>query len=137
MAVVTAWCFATHDGADGALDAVLDSQVGLYDAAVLSWPPGLDSTSARLPGRGAGGTVLGGAFWGLVIGLPLPSVVACSVAGAVVGLLLGRLTRPVLSDDVVRDARRRIRPGTSLLLLLSDEPPAVPAAKEAAGAGSP
>lgn len=123
MFVVTLWWFSSPSGAGNALDLLDGSPVPLHDAAVVSWSPDRPRPDVRRPGRVLSDVVLAGAFWGLVIGLPvLPPLVASAVGGGV-GLVLACSTRPGLPRDAVRDARRRVKEGTSVLVLLSDGVP--------------
>ncbi|MBB5958506.1 putative membrane protein [Saccharothrix tamanrassetensis] len=120
MAVVTVWWFASPDGAEDALHLLHDRQVPMWDAAVVSWPEDRALPEVRRPGRVVGDAVLGGAFWGLVSGLPLSSPVLGAAVGAGVGLLVACLTRPGLADDTVVGCRRHVTRGSSVLALLSD-----------------
>ncbi|WP_433271095.1 DUF1269 domain-containing protein [Actinosynnema sp. CS-041913] len=120
MAVVTVWWFASPDGAEDALHLLHDRQAELWDAAVVSWPPDYALPEVRRPGRIVGDAVLGGAFWGLITGLPLLAPVLGAVVGAGVGLLVACLTRPGLADGTVLECRRRVTRGSSVLALLTD-----------------
>jgi uncharacterized membrane protein len=121
--VVTLWWFSSPVGAGAALELLLGGPVALHDAAVVSWPPDRSRPDVQRPGRIVGDLVLGGAFCGLVTGLPIMSPLVASAVGAGVGLLMAGTTRPWLPRDAVRDARRRVTAGTSVLVLLSDGVP--------------
>ncbi|NUT95781.1 MAG: DUF1269 domain-containing protein [Saccharothrix sp.] len=136
MAVVTTWWFPAPDGAEDALERLHDHHSALLDAAVVAWFADEALPEVRRPGRVVGDAVLAGAFWGLVTGLPLLAPVLGSVVGAAVGLLVACLTRPGLADDVVRECRRHVTRGSSVLVLLTADEVGEPVLDRLAEAGA-
>ncbi|MBB4966509.1 DUF1269 domain-containing protein [Saccharothrix violaceirubra] len=122
--LVTVWLFRNALGAADALDP-LPGSWGVRDAAVVSWPLGAPSPLVERPGRIVGDTALGGAFWGLLCGLPLAAPMLCAGVGAGVGALVAWTTRPRLPRAIVDTVRGHVGPGRSALVLstrgLSDD----------------
>ena len=68
----------------------------------------------NLVGTGA----LGGAFWGMMIGLVFAAPWLGLVVGAVGGAIGGKLTDIGIDDDFIREVGENIEPGQSALFLL-------------------
>lgn len=119
-AVTTVWRFPTATGARDAVDLLADGRCPVLDAVVLTWRRDRRGPVVRRPGRIVGDAVLAGAFWGLVVGLPLLAPITGAAVGAAIGLLVVGFTRPAVDNRVVRAHRHEVTPGTSVLLLLSD-----------------
>ncbi|WP_440992107.1 DUF1269 domain-containing protein [Haloarchaeobius baliensis] len=68
-----------------------------------------------LVGRGA----LGGAFWGMLVGLLFFAPWLGLVAGAAAGALGGKLTDIGIDDSFIKEVSASIEPGNSALFLLS------------------
>ncbi|MEU5692395.1 DUF1269 domain-containing protein [Actinosynnema sp. NPDC020468] len=123
MATLTIWKFHTADGADGAartLEALAKSQlITVHDAAVVSWPEDRRKPKVRqlrnLVGQGA----LTGAFWGMLVGLLFLAPLLGAAVGAAAGAAGGSLADVGIDDDLVRDLRERVTPGTSALFVLT------------------
>jgi uncharacterized membrane protein len=125
MATLTIWRFGIADGADRAahtLEALARSKlITLHDAAVVSWPENRKKPGVRqlhnLAGRGA----LSGAFWGTLLGLLFLVPLLGAAVGAATGALAGGLTDVGIDDDLVKEIRQRVTPGTSALFVLSSD----------------
>jgi len=70
----------------------------------------------RLTGLGA----LGGAFWGLLIGLILLVPVAGFVVGTVSGAIAGHFAKYGISKEYMNQINAAIQPGQSALFILAD-----------------
>jgi uncharacterized membrane protein len=117
---LSTWTFDTPDGAEAALRTLdrLQTQqlITVDDASVVVWPIGTRRPCTYQAGPATGTAALSGAFWGMVFGqlflLPLVGVPLTGACG---------LDRVGLSDDVLRDIRERVVPGTSALFLLTGD----------------
>jgi uncharacterized membrane protein len=73
MATLSAWKFATADGAASTEQVLLDLQkqqlITVIDAAVVTWSEGKKKPKTRQLHSLAGAGALTGAFWGLLFGL--------------------------------------------------------------------
>jgi uncharacterized membrane protein len=113
--------FDTETGASEMLDTIgrLQKQelITLEDAAVVVRPkegkPKVKQAQS-LVGAGA----LGGAFWGMLIGLLFFAPWLGLVAGAVGGALGGKLTDIGIDDKFIKEVGETIEPGHSALFLL-------------------
>ena len=116
--------FATTHGAEDVVSAIgrlkRKKVVHLDDAAIVtrdgSGKPKIKQAT-HLVGVGA----LGGAFWGLVIGLLFMAPWLGAAVGAAAGSLAGSVADIGVDDDFIRDVGERLRPGTSALFLLVSE----------------
>lgn len=125
MSALTVWKFESTDGAQDALDVLADPQrqqlIQVLDAAVVSWEMGKNKPRTRelRDTRKAG--ALGGGFWGLLFGLIFFIPILGLAIGAATGALIGSMADVGISDDFVRDVRKKVTPGTSALFLLSSD----------------
>jgi uncharacterized membrane protein len=125
MHTVTVWKFDTPHGAEDALNKLdklhHELLIELHDAAVVSWEPGHSKPKTRQLHGSASAGMLGGAFWGLLLGLiffvPILGV-ALGVAG---GALYGSLKEVGISDAFIRDVREKVTPGTSALFAVTSD----------------
>jgi uncharacterized membrane protein len=125
MAVLTIWRFDTASGAQRAvqtLESLARSQlITLHDAAVVWWEEGSRKPRLRqlhnLAGRGA----LTGAFWGMLFGLIFLMPMVGAAIGAAGGAIGGSLADMGIDDDLVRQVRSQVTPGTSALFVLSSD----------------
>ncbi|MEU7530566.1 DUF1269 domain-containing protein [Saccharothrix sp. NPDC042600] len=123
MATLTIWKFDTAEGADHAartLESLAKSRlVAVHDAAVVTWPHDRKKPKIRqlhdLVGRGA----LTGAFWGLLFGLLFLVPFLGAAVGAAAGAAGGKLVDVGIDDDLLREVRDRVVPGTSALFVLT------------------
>lgn len=114
--------FKTEDGAEQMLDTLKRLQkeylITLLDAAVLvrkaDGKPKIRQLH-DLVGAGA----LGGAFWGMLIGLLFLMPWMGLAVGAAAGALGGAFSDIGIDDDFIKQAREKIEPGTSALFLLT------------------
>jgi uncharacterized membrane protein len=125
MSALTVWKFESADGAQEALDVLADLQrqqlIEVLDAAVVSWEVGKMKPRTRelRDTRKAG--ALGGGFWGLLFGLIFFIPILGLAIGAATGALIGSMADVGISDDFIRDVRKKVTPGTSALFLLSSD----------------
>jgi len=113
--------FETESGASEMLDTIgrLQKQelITLEDAAIVVRPengkPKVKQAQS-LVGAGA----LGGAFWGMLIGLLFFAPWLGLVAGAVGGAIGGKLTDIGIDDNFIKEVGDTIEPGHSALFLL-------------------
>jgi len=125
MSALTVWKFESTDGAQDALDVLADMQrqqlIQVLDAAVVSWEVGKKKPRTRdlRDTRKAG--ALGGGFWGLLFGLIFFIPILGLAIGAATGALIGSMADVGISDDFIRDVRKKVTPGTSALFLLSTD----------------
>ncbi len=125
MATLTIWRFGTADGADRAAatleNLAKSALLTLHDAAIVSWPEGHKKPRIRqlhnLAGRGA----LTGAFWGTLLGLLFLVPLLGAAVGAATGAAAAGLSDIGIDDDLVRQVRARVTPGTSALFVLSSD----------------
>jgi uncharacterized membrane protein len=123
MATLTIWRFDSPDGAHHAarrVQSLARSQlISIHDAAVVWWPPDRKRPKLRqlndLKGRGA----LSGAFWGMLFGLIFLMPLVGAAVGAAAGAAGGALSDVGIDDDLIRQIRERLNPGTSALFLLT------------------
>jgi len=125
MSALTVWKFESTDGAQEALDVLADLQrqqlIEVLDAAVVSWEVGKKKPRTRelRDTRKAG--ALSGGFWGLLFGLIFFIPILGLAIGAATGALIGSMADVGISDDFIRDVRKKVTPGTSALFLLSSD----------------
>jgi uncharacterized membrane protein len=113
----------TADQARAALDALEEGEVvGLNDLVVVRRDPD-GKVHMEQHRRHAGTKIVGGAFWGLLIGLLffVPGL------GLIIGGLIGggiAMFRDVgVSDDFIKETAQTITPGTSALFLMVTSDP--------------
>lgn len=123
MTTLTIWRFDSPDGARRAaaqVESLVRSQlIVVHDAAVAWWPAEDRKPRLRqlhnLAGRGA----LSGAFWGMLFGLIFFVPLLGAAAGAAAGAAGGALSDAGIDDDLIRQIRDDLVPGTSALFLLT------------------
>ncbi|MFC7116451.1 DUF1269 domain-containing protein [Natronoarchaeum sp. GCM10025703] len=112
------------DGAEAMRDRMYDLQkrelIKLEDAAVV-----VRNEKGRAKVKQAyslvGAGALGGAFWGMLIGLLFFAPWLGLLAGATAGAVSGKLGDIGIDDDFIKEVRDAIDPGNSALFLLSRE----------------
>ncbi|MCP2273924.1 DUF1269 domain-containing protein [Actinokineospora diospyrosa] len=125
MATLTIWRFESAGGADEAvrsLEALSKRDlITVHDAATVAWPEGAKKPKLRqlrnLAGRGA----LSGAFWGMLFGLIFLIPLLGAAVGAAVGAFSGSLADVGIDDDLIKEIREQVTPGTSALFVLSED----------------
>lgn len=113
--------FKTETGAEQVLETLKQLQkeylIVVEDAAILvrknDGKPKIKQLH-DLVGAGA----LGGAFWGMLIGLLFWMPLLGLAAGAAGGAIGGMFTDVGIDDKFIKEARDKIEPGTSALFLL-------------------
>ncbi|WP_340102197.1 DUF1269 domain-containing protein [Salinibaculum salinum] len=116
--------FGDIDGAEAMRDRMYDLQkrelIKLEDAAVV-----VRNKKGRAKVKQAhslvGAGALGGAFWGMLIGLLFFAPWLGLLAGAAGGALSGKLGDFGIDDDFINEVRDAIEPGNSALFLLARE----------------
>jgi uncharacterized membrane protein len=116
--------FGDMDGAEAMRDRMYDLQkrelVKIEDAAVV-----VRNEKGRAKVKQAhslvGAGALGGAFWGMLIGLLFFAPWLGLLAGAAGGALSGKLGDIGIDDDFIKEVRDAIEPGNSALFLLARE----------------
>ena len=116
--------FEEMDGAEAMRDRMYDFQkrelVKIEDAAVV-----VRNESGRAKVKQAhslvGAGALGGAFWGMLIGLLFFAPWLGLLAGATAGALSGKLGDIGIDDEFIKEVRDTIKPGNSALFLLTRE----------------
>jgi len=116
--------FGDMDGAEAMRDRMYDLQkrelIKIEDAAVV-----VRNEKGRAKVKQAhslvGAGALGGAFWGMLIGLLFFAPWLGLLAGAASGALSGKLGDIGIDDDFIKDVRDAIEPGNSALFLLARE----------------
>jgi len=124
MATLSAWKFATADGADGAEEILLDLQkqqlIAVIDAAVVTWPAGKKKPKTRQLQSLTGAGALTGAFWGMLFGLLFFIPFLGLAIGAGMGAMAGSMAHVGIDDDFINSVRDKVTPGTSALFLLTE-----------------
>jgi len=116
--------FGDMDGAEAMRDRMYDLQkrelVKIEDAAVV-----VRNEKGRAKIKQAhslvGAGALGGAFWGMLIGLLFFAPWLGLLAGTAAGALTGKLGDIGGDDDFIKEVRDAIEPGNSALFLLARE----------------
>jgi uncharacterized membrane protein len=125
MATLTAWKFATPNGADDALTTLEQLQtqalIQVQDAAVVSWESGRSKPKTREMHSTKKTGALGGGFWGLLFGMIFFVPILGLAIGAGMGALFGSMSDVGISDSFIKSVRERVTPGTSALFLLSSD----------------
>jgi len=116
--------FGDMDGAEAMRDRMYDLQkrelIKIEDAAVVVRnEKGRANVKQAYSLVGAG--ALGGAFWGMLIGLLFFAPWLGLLAGAAGGALSGKLGDIGIDDDFINEVRDAIEPGNSALFLLARE----------------
>jgi uncharacterized membrane protein len=125
MSSLTVWKFKSPDGAQDALDKLMDLQrqqlIQVLDAATVSWEEGTKKPRTRELRDTKKAGALGGGFWGLLFGLIFFIPILGLAIGAATGALIGSMADVGISDSFIRDVREKVTPGTSALFLLSSD----------------
>ena len=116
--------FGDMDGAEAMRDRMYNLQkrelIKIEDAAVV-----VRNEKGRAKVKQAhslvGAGALGGAFWGMLIGLLFFAPLLGLLAGAASGALSGKIGDIGINDDFINEVRDAIEPGNSALFLLARE----------------
>ena len=121
MSQLVVFTFPTEGGAAQALSVVGDLQkqnlIELDDAATVV--RGQDGKAKVKQATGlVGAGALGGAFWGMLIGLLFFMPWLGLAVGAVTGALAGKFADIGVDDKFIKEVGQKIQPGNSALFLL-------------------
>jgi uncharacterized membrane protein len=123
MATLTVWKLDSATGADDGLALIKRLQaeqlLQLQDAAVVSWPADQRKPMIKQLNNVVGVGALGGAFWGLLFGLLFFVPLLGLAIGAGVGALVASGTDVGIDDNLIKQIREKITPGTSALFLMT------------------
>ena len=121
MADLIVFAFDTEDGAITARDALIKMQkqqlIELEDAAVVVRRQD-GKVKVKQVTSLAGAGALGGAFWGMLIGLLFFAPWLGLAVGAITGALAGGLTDIGVDDKFIKEVGETIEPGHSALFIL-------------------
>jgi uncharacterized membrane protein len=125
VATLTVWQFDTPGGADQAVNTLesLAKQelIKVQDAATVSWPADAKRPKTRQLNNLAGAGAMGGMFWGMLFGLIFFVPFLGAAIGAATGALAGSTSDVGIDDDLIKQARERITPGTSALFAMTSD----------------
>ena len=114
MATLTVWKFDTPQGAQDALNKLIDLSkqhlIQINDAATVSWAAGKKKPKTHNYGSLTGQGALSGAFWGMLFGLAV---------GAAMGALSGKFADYGINDAFIKEVREKVTEGTSALFLMT------------------
>src|SRR5829696_6036481 len=123
MATLTVWKFDSAGGAQSALALLERMQkeelIQINDAAYVTWPEGKKKPKTEQLHNMTGVGALGGSFWGLLFGLIFFVPLLGMAVGAAMGALSGSMADVEIDDDVIRQVRQEVTPGTSALFVMS------------------
>ncbi|GMQ79180.1 MAG: DUF1269 domain-containing protein [Anaerolineae bacterium] len=121
MADLIVFAFDTEDGAAKTRDALIKMQkmqlVELEDAAVVVRKQD-GKVKVKQVTSLAGAGALGGAFWGMLIGLLFFAPWLGLAVGAITGAIAGGLTDIGVDDKFIKEVGETIEPGHSALFIL-------------------
>ena len=113
--------FDSETGASEARDKLFELQkqelITLEDAAVVVRKPD-GKTKVKQAHSLVGTGALGGAFWGLLIGLIFLAPLFGMAVGALAGALGGRYSDIGIDNDFIKEVGDTVQPGESALFLL-------------------
>jgi len=121
MADLIVFAFETEDGAGAMRDKLISLQkqqlIELEDAAVVVRKQD-GKVKVKQVASLAGAGALGGAFWGMLIGLLFWAPWLGLAIGAVTGAVAGGLTDIGVDDKFIKEVGSQIEPGHSALFIL-------------------
>jgi uncharacterized membrane protein len=124
MASLSVWKFDTPDGAQQALNKLMELSkqqlIVVRDAAIVTWPVGKKKPDTRQAFSTTGAGAMSGAFWGMLFGLLFFVPLLGMAIGAAMGGLMGHFADVGISDDFIKQVRAKVTEGTSALFLMSD-----------------
>lgn len=123
MATLTVWKFDTPQGAQEALNKLVDLSkqqlIQINDAAVVSWEQGKKKPKTHNYGSLTGQGALSGAFWGMLFGLLFFVPFLGLAVGAAMGALAGKFADYGIDDKFIKEVREQVTEGTSALFLMT------------------
>ncbi|SDN22302.1 Uncharacterized membrane protein [Halogranum gelatinilyticum] len=124
MTSLVVLAFKTIDGAEQAREKLYELQkqqlITLEDAAVVRRDEN-GKVKVKQAHSLVGAGALGGAFWGMLIGLLFWAPWLGLLAGAASGALSGKLTDIGVDDKFIEEVSETIEPGHSALFLMTRE----------------
>lgn len=123
MATLTVWKFDTPQGAQEALNKLIDLSkqhlIQINDAATVSWATGKKKPKTHNYGSLTGQGALSGAFWGMLFGLLFFVPFFGLAMGAAMGALSGKFADYGINDKFIKEVREKVTEGTSALFLMT------------------
>ena len=123
MATLTVWKFDTPQGAQEALNKLIDLSkqhlIQINDAATVSWAAGKKKPKTHNYGSLTGQGALSGAFWGMLFGLLFFVPFFGLAVGAAMGALSGKFADYGINDAFIKEVREKVTEGTSALFLMT------------------
>ncbi len=123
MATLTVWKFDTPQGAQDALNKLIDLSkqhlIQINDAATVSWAAGKKKPKTHNYGSLTGQGALSGAFWGMLFGLLFFVPFFGLAVGAAMGALSGKFADYGINDAFIKEVREKVTEGTSALFLMT------------------
>ena len=123
MANLTAWKFASPDGASQAvrtLKVLQDEGLIVIDsAAIVEWPQGNKKPKTRQVDDMTGPEAVSGAFWGFLFGILFFVPLFGAAVGAGIGALHGSLGHVGIDGKFIDQVKGAVTEGTSALFLMS------------------
>lgn len=125
MTTLTVWKFDSVKGAEEAAETlkVLASQelITVHDAAMVRWEEGAKKPKTQQLHNLMATGALGGAFWGMLLGLIFFVPLLGAAVGAATGALSASLADVGIDDGFINRVREQVTPGTSALFVLSSD----------------
>jgi uncharacterized membrane protein len=122
MSSLVVLAFNTMDGAEGMREALYELQrrelITLEDAAVVVRKEN-GQTKVKQAHSLVGAGALGGAFWGMLIGIIFLMPWLGMAIGAVTGALSGKFSDVGIDDKFIKSVAETVEPGESALVLLA------------------
>ena len=123
MATLTVWKFETPQGAQEALNKLIDLSkqhlIQVNDAATVAWAEGKKKPKTNNYGSLTGQGALSGAFWGMLFGLLFFVPFFGLAVGAAMGALSGKFADYGINDKFIKEVREQVTEGTSALFLMT------------------
>lgn len=115
--------FRSADGAERAMGTLADLArqhlIQIADAAIVEWKEGKKRPKTRQLRDLAGVGAVSGAFWGLLFGMIFFVPFLGAAVGAAMGALGGSMRNFGITEDLIKQCRARITPGSSALFVLA------------------
>lgn len=125
MTTFTVWKFDDPDGAAHAATILKGTQderlIKIVDYAVLSWPADASQPKMKHGHSGRHRSMGWGAFWGLIVGGLFLVPVLGAAAGVGVGAIANATEGVGIGKDDLEKIRTEITPGTSALMVITEE----------------